>query len=159
ILRPELGLLPQPHFLERSPAMARQCVIAGTTTVHPPATLSVLPTKRVAAVVSLFTSPEEVAVQLTDLAHARGGALPPPPPPGVNVILQLIDLLLVNRVASGVISLKLTNYLEAQNTANAVPGLGCCQYDEGGGVTACCNLTQEQCDAIGGEFFAGGVCQ
>jgi hypothetical protein len=134
--------------------MARQCVIATKKTVHAAGTISVLPPKRVAAVVSLFTSEQEVIDQLTDLCNAKGVPLPTPP----LDIIQLIDLLTAAKVTPGEINLKLTNYLEQQNRVNAALVLGCCQYDEGGGVTACCNLTQEQCDAIGGEFFAGGVC-
>jgi hypothetical protein len=114
--------------------MPRQCIITATGRGHAPGTLSVPPTNRVVAVVSYYTSQREV-------------------------IEALIDLLLAKGVTPGEINLKLTNYLEKQNKANSVAGLGCCLYDQGGGGTTCCNLTQEQCDGLGGEFVAGGECQ
>jgi hypothetical protein len=95
-------------------------------------TTSTLLPKRVAAVVSYYTSAREV-------------------------FDQLIDLLLANGVRDREINLKLTGYLENQNITNGVPGLGCCLYDTGSGQ-ACCNLTQEQCDDLRGTFVQG-TCQ
>lgn len=138
--------------------MPRQCIDTATGSVHTPGVLSVPPTKRVAAVVSYYTSEQEVFVQLFDLTNASGVAQPAFQP-GLKVIDQQIDWLLANGVTAGKINLKLTNFLEHHNADNAVPGLGCCLYDQGGGATACCDLTQEQCDALGGQFVAGGQCQ
>lgn len=113
--------------------MPRQCIIDATNNPHAHGQLTTPPTARVVAVVSYYTSEREV-------------------------INALIELLVAKGVTAGEINLKLTNYLEHHNEETDVGATGCCLYDQGA-AAACCNLTQEQCDALGGEFVAGGTCQ
>lgn len=113
--------------------MARKCYDSQGGEI-PPGSVSMLDPRRVASVVSFYTS-------------------------AGDVVDQLIALLLKAGVKPGDISLKLTAFLEKRNQAADVPDRGCCLYDKGSADPACCNLTQEQCDLLGGKFIAGGECK
>jgi hypothetical protein len=53
----------------------------------------------------------------------------------------------------------LSKLLSKANAAAGGGSLGCCVYDPGTGITCADGWTQDQCDAVKGQFSPGQTCK
>jgi hypothetical protein len=61
-------------------------------------------------------------------------------------------------IKAALVSLRTRLNASATATAGLPPPTGACHYDPGTGLTCAPNVTQAQCTALGGDWYAGQEC-